>query len=164
MAAHEHIATYLNDHLAGAAAALELLEHLESTHAGTPLEDFFGQLRSDVATDRQELEATMERLQVAPGRLRRVTAWVAEKVTELKLKVDDRSGGALRLLEALEVLLLGIEGKRAMWRALAAAAKSASGLHVADYGLLIKRAEAQLARVEEVRLEAAQKALAATAP
>ena len=32
-----NLATYLNDHLAGAVAALELLEHLEKAHAGAPV-------------------------------------------------------------------------------------------------------------------------------
>jgi len=38
---NEHIATYLNDHLAGSVVALELLEHLEAAHDNTPLVEFF---------------------------------------------------------------------------------------------------------------------------
>ena len=48
--ADKNIATYLNDHLAGSVAALELLEHLEAAHAGTPLERFVAELRVDVAS------------------------------------------------------------------------------------------------------------------
>jgi hypothetical protein len=161
--ANEQIATYLNDHLAGSVAALELLEHLEAAHAGTPLERFLAELRNDVTADRQELEALMNRLQVAQSRTRKATAWIAQKITELKLRMDDPAGGPLRLLEALEALSLGIEGKQGMWRALAAAAEHATGLQVADYELLVKRAQEQRGRVEDVRLEAAKKALAPTA-
>jgi hypothetical protein len=157
--ANEQIANYLNDHLAGSVAALELLEHLEAAHASTPLERFFAELREEVTADRQELEALMSRLQVAQSRTRKATAWVAEKITELKLRVDDRAGGALRLLEGLEALSLGIAGKQAMWRALAAAAEDATELQVATYERLVKRAEEQRLRVEVVRLEAAKKAL-----
>ncbi len=83
--AHEQIATYfLNDHLTGSVAGLELLEHLEAAHAGTPLERFFAELRRDVRADRQELESLMTRLQVAPSRTRKATAWVTEKLTEFK--------------------------------------------------------------------------------
>jgi len=32
-----YLATYLNDHLAGAVTALELVEQLEKAHAGAPL-------------------------------------------------------------------------------------------------------------------------------
>jgi hypothetical protein len=57
--ADEHIATYLNDHLAGSVVALELLEQMEAEHAGTPLEHFLAELRADIAADGQELESLM---------------------------------------------------------------------------------------------------------
>lgn len=157
--ADKHLATYLNDHLAGSVAALELLESLEAEHAGTPLESFLTGLRADIAADSQELEALMNRLHVAESRTRKASAWIAEKVTELKLRLDDPAGGALRLFESLEALSLGIEGKRALWLALAATAKDAPALQVLDYERMAQRAEEQRRRVEEVRLEAAKRAL-----
>ena len=159
--ADKNMATYLNDHLAGSVAALELLEHLEAAHAGTPLERFVAELRADVAADRQELEALMGGLQIAESRTRKATAWLTEKVTELKLRLDDPAGEALRLLEALEAVAIGIEGKRALWRALAAAAEAAPLLRVLDYERLEQRADEQRRRVEVMRLEAAKAALGA---
>ena len=158
--AREHIATYLNDHLAGATAALELLEHLEKEHAGTEVGRLAAELRADVEADRQALESLMERLEVARSRTRKTAAWLAEKAAELKLRLDDPAGGSLRLFESLEALSLGIEGKRSLWRALAAAAEEAPDLQVADYKSLIRRAEEQRNRVEAARLEAARRALA----
>src|SRR5262245_26657022 len=102
--ATKHLATYLNDHLAGSEAALELLEHLEQAHAGTPTAGFAARLRADIVADRGELEALMGRAQAAPSRPRKAAAWLAEKVTELKLRLDDPAGGALRLLEVLEAV------------------------------------------------------------
>ena len=32
---HKHLATYLNDHLAGAITAVDLLSHVESSYAGS---------------------------------------------------------------------------------------------------------------------------------
>jgi hypothetical protein len=157
--ADKHIATYLNDHLAGSGAALELLEHLETEHAGTDLERFAAELRADVEADRQELEAIMDRLQITESRTRKATGWLAEKASRLKLRLDDLTDGALRLHETLEALSLGIEGKRSLWRALAAAAEGSPALRVADYALLERRAEEQRARVEVRRLEAAREAL-----
>jgi hypothetical protein len=157
--ADEHIATYLNDHLAGSVAALELLEHLESAHAGTPLERFAAELRADVAADRQELEAIMDRLHIAQSRTRQAAVWLTEKITELKLRLDDPAGGPLRLLEALEAVALGIDGKLALWRALAVASEAMPALQLADYERLAQRAQEQRGRVEEVRLIAAKKAL-----
>lgn len=101
----------------------------------------------------------MDRLQIAESRTRKAAGWLAEKAAQLKLRLDDLTDGALRLHETLEALSLGIEGKRSLWRALAAAAEDAPALRVADYEVLARRAEEQRDRVEIRRLEAARKAL-----
>ena len=160
--ADEHIATYLNDHLAGSVVALELLEHLEKAHAGSALERVFAALRADIGADRKELESLMTQLDVAQSGARKATAWLTEKVTEIKLRVDDPAGGTLRLLEASEAVSLGIEGKLSLWRALAIVAKEEPRLRVVDYEMLIERAVDQRNRAEEVRLEAAKRALRPT--
>lgn len=157
--ADNHIATYLNDHLAGAVAGLEILEHLEAAHAGTPLEGFLRELRTEIEADRQELETLMERLSVSESRTRKASAWVAEKFAELKLRLDDSASGDFRLFESLEALSLGIEGKKSLWKALAAAAENAPALRLTDYERLERRAEEQRNRVEAARLEAAKKSL-----
>lgn len=157
--ANEHIAIYLNDHLAGSVVALELLEQLESEHTGTPLARFFAELRTDIEADRQELESLMSRLDVAESRTRKASAWLAEKFAELKLRLDDPAGGGLRLFESLEALSLGIEGKRALWLALAAVAENDPALQVLDYERMSRLAEEQRSRVEAERLEAAKSAL-----
>jgi hypothetical protein len=157
--AGEHLATYLNDHLAGSSAALEILDHLEAVHAERDLGPFVAPLRAEVAADRQELAALMSRLDVAESRTRKASAWFAEKLAELKLRLDDPAGGALRLLEALEALSLGIEGKRGLWGALATAAEDAPALQGVDYTRLGRRAEEQRGQVEALRLKAARRAL-----
>jgi hypothetical protein len=160
--ADEHLATYLNDHLAGSVAAIELLEHLEAAHAGTDRVRFFAELRADIQADRDELKAVMERLQITEKRVRKATAWFAGKLTELKLRLDDHTRGPLRLLESLEAVGLGIEGKLALWRALSVAAETVPRLQGVDYVRLVQRAEEQRRRVEEARLQAAKAAFAAS--
>jgi hypothetical protein len=154
--ASEHIATYLNDHLAGSVVALELLEHMEKAHAGTNLASFLAGLRSDIEADRKQLEELMAQLQVSASAPRKATAWIAEKLTQLKLRLDDPTGGPLRLLEVADAVSVGIEGKRLLWRALSAAAVPAPPR--ADYERLTQRAEEQRARLETVRLDAARAA------
>jgi hypothetical protein len=156
--ADEHLATYLNDHLAGSVLAVDLLERLEA--ADTDMTDSLAALRNDIEADRRELQALMSRLGIVENRSRKVSGWLAEKLTQLKLRVDDRAGGSLWLLESLEAVALGIDGKLALWRALSAAADVAPELQSADYQRLARRAEEQRQRIEVLRLEAAKAALA----
>jgi hypothetical protein len=152
-----HIGVYLNDHLAGSVVALELMDHLEKSHAGTGIKDFLVNLRAEILADREELEALMGRLEISPNPRRKAMAWFTEKIAEIKLSLDDPAGGPLHLLEALEAIAIGIDGKRALWRALAAA--RTSGLTEPDYRRLERRAEDQRDRIETARLEAAKVAL-----
>jgi hypothetical protein len=157
--ADEHLATYLNDHLAGSVVAVELMENLEAVYADTPVAKFVAKLRADVEADREELKALMGQLQIYESRTRKASAWLTEKFTELKLRLDDSTRGDLRLFESLEALSLGIEGKKSLWVALSAAAEVSPRLRIADYERLKTRAEEQRSRVETRRLEVARTAL-----
>jgi hypothetical protein len=157
--ADEHIATYLNDHLAGSVVAVELMENLEAVYADTPVAEFIAKLHADIEADRQELKDLMDRLHVSESTARKASAWLTEKLTELKLRLDDPTRGDLRLFESLEALSLGIEGKRCLWLALSAAAEVSPQLRIADYKRLMQRAEEQRGRVERKRLEVAKAAL-----
>jgi hypothetical protein len=157
--AYEQLATYLNDHLAGSVVALELLEHLEATHSKDPLRDFFKKLRADIAADRDELALLMNALNIDQSRMRKASAWLTEKITELKLRFDDPKSGALLLFESLEALSLGIEGKRSLWITLAATSETVASLKIADYDRLQQRAQQQRDRVEELRIKTALRAL-----
>jgi hypothetical protein len=151
-----HLGVYLNDHLAGSAAALELLAELGSVEG---LEEWAARLQSDVAEDRHQLEQLMRKADVTQSATRQAVAWITEKLAELKTRVDDRGDGALQRLELIEGLALGIDGKRALWTALNAAADRVPALRGVDYARLIERAEEQRRAVEVRRLEAAADAL-----
>jgi len=154
----KHLASYLNDHLAGAATALELLKGLEKSHSGTDMGLFAAELRAEVSADREVLEALMERLGIARSAPRQMGGWLAEKAASLKLHLDDPADGTFRLLETLEALSLGIEGKHSLWCALEAAVATDAEL-VEDYSRLRQRAEEQRKRTELLRLSAARQAL-----
>lgn len=158
--ANDHIETYLNDHLAGSVVAVELLENLEAVYSGKPIAEFIANLRAEIEADRQELENLMDHLEISQSRTRKVSAWITEKFTELKLRLDDPSRGDLRLFESLEALSLGIEGKRCLWLALSAAAEISPQLRSLDYQRLQQRAEEQRRGVEEKRIQLAKDALA----
>ena len=63
-----HIETYLNDHLAGSTVAIELLEHLESSH-DAEWRAFFRALRADIESDREKLETLMNEMDIDQSKL-----------------------------------------------------------------------------------------------
>ena len=153
----DQLATYLNDHLAGACVAIDVLEHMWETCDDAPLRQFAADLLREIESDRAVLQRIVEQTDSDTGTLKQAAAWVAEKASRLKLRLgsEDRLG----IFEALEALSLGILGKRALWRALEAIAPADVRLQGIDFSTLIKRAESQYNEVEGRRLEAATLAL-----
>jgi hypothetical protein len=153
----EHLATYLNDHLAGSIAALEIVDHL-ATEA-PDLSAMLRTLKKDIEADQRELKTLMDRLHILESRIRKIGGWLSERFTDAKLEVDDESTGPLRRLERLEFLALGIEGKMSLWRALSAAAETDGQLRGTDYNRLADRAKVQYDLVESERIKSAREAL-----
>lgn len=151
---------YLQDHLAGALHAIELLRAMRDHHAREPLGQFAAHLLVEIDADRDVLAGLIERMGAAPGGVKEWGAWRAEKVSRLKLKHGSAEG--LGTFEALEFLVLGIHGKLALWRALALVAGCDSRLRGTDFDRLIARAESQHAMVDERRLACAHAALCPT--
>jgi hypothetical protein len=151
--------TYLNDHLAGATAAIELLDHLIKLHGEDERRQFYQELRTEVAEDRQVLQNILEQVGGRESLVRQAAAWVSEKLGEAKLLLDDPGDDQLRVLEALETLALGIQGKLSLWRALGAVQGAVPSLPAIDFSRLEQRAEAQFQRVDHERLRIAQTAL-----
>jgi hypothetical protein len=147
---------YLNDHLAGSIAAVELLDRLIEAYAGKPLERFFSDLRADVQEDQQQLKELIEKLGAEESTVRKAGAWIVEKLSRPKIDLGDSGKAELGLFLALEALILGITGKRSLWRALQAASRTAPELARLDYSGLEKRAIEQCERVEARRLEIAR--------
>jgi hypothetical protein len=157
--ASESLARYLNDHLAGSVAALELLSHLIAEREGSADEAVLTGLRSDIEASRAALESVMAQLDVGTSPPRQAAAWLMGKLGELKLRLDDPADGALRRLEGLETLGLGVEGQQSLWRALAAAALAGVALPDLDYAALARRAGEQRETVEALRLRAAREVI-----
>jgi hypothetical protein len=144
---------YLKDHLAGSVAGLELVRHLVDVSADPDLRQFFQQLRLDLEADQDALERVLKNADVSESGLRHAAAWLLDKAGWAKIKLAGTEPTCLGMLQALEALLLGITGKRALWRALAVTSLPGA------FAELERRAEDQIARVEERRLTVAQAAL-----
>jgi hypothetical protein len=161
MAANERLGTYLNNHLAGAAAGVELAEKLAAAYEGTPFGTAVAAVARDIKEDRETLEGLIERLGIARNPAKQAAGWVFEKATRLRLNRRLTGSEELTRLLETETLSLGIEGKLAMWQAL----KELDGLDAelgrADFDRLIFRARQQREALEPHRLEAAAAAFSA---
>jgi len=144
---------YLNDHLAGAVAALEFLANLREQHKDEPLGDVFGALKVDIDADKEVLREVMRSLGIEESTVRQTGAWAAEKVARARLKIAGDQPG---LVLALEGLIMGINGKRMLWRSLAVA----KVLNPAKWNFekLERGAKDQIERAEAARIQAAQRA------
>jgi hypothetical protein len=157
MSSSEPLGAYLNDHLAGAVAAIALLDKMRSKNQGTEFGIVIHALRRDIAADRDALDQVMKTLGVTPDPVKQAGGWMIEKLS--RIMRDDRVTGSedlSRLMET-EALSLGIEGKLAGWRALKQLRREDLGV---DLNRLIERAGDQRSRLEPFRIEAATRALA----
>jgi hypothetical protein len=157
----DSLGIYLQDHLAGAAYAIDLVEFMRDEHQGDELGQFAATLLVDIKTDRDTLQRLADRAGAGSSTFKELTAWFSEKVSRLKLSHD--VGDALGTFEALEFLALGIQGKLALWRALGAVAMADDRLNGMDFGRLAARAEKQHAKVENRRLQVAPAAFGSEA-
>jgi hypothetical protein len=150
--------SYLNDHLAGSVGAIELIDHWAKIYEGKSLEKFFVDLKNEISRDQQTLRDLMKALDVKESIIRPAGAWIAEKLSRPKFGIAGDEPGGLGLFLALEALVVGITGKKFLWRALAVG--NLPKIDKIDFAELEQRAETQIERVETERLRAAREALA----
>ena len=117
--ATQPLTTYLNDHLAGSVAALELLEHLIERHADMPWAGSLTELRGEIEQDQTSLRDLLQRLGEAESATKKTLGWLSEKLGVARRTLSPGYEPELAMLEDLEALALGIQGKLGLWRALA---------------------------------------------
>jgi hypothetical protein len=152
------LAIYLNDHLAGATAGVELSKRVLAENRGTSFGAALEGLAGHIAEDRATLRALMDRLAVRVDPLKTSAAWSAEKMARLKLNGRIRGYSPLSRLVEIEALITGVEGKASLWRTLiqVAGTDREGRLDAVDLDGLLKRARTQQRRLERLRAEAAQ--------
>ena len=159
--AQDPLGIYLNDHLAGATAGLELARRVAAARqvpaTGPELEWF----ADEVAGDRASLVRIMGTLGVPVRSYKVWAAWVGEKAW-LKPNGHLTARSPLSNLEELEILRLGVEGKAAGWRTVRTLAERDGRLDPAELDELIARARRQADFLEEARVRAAQQVIGAS--
>jgi hypothetical protein len=156
----KELASYLNDHLAGSVSALELIAHWVDVQEGKPLGAFFAETEREIKADQDKLRDVMRSLGIEESKVRRVGAWAAEKLGRARLIIAGDEPGRLGLVLTLEGLIVGVTGKKLLWRALAAA--NLPQLNGYDFEELQRRAEQQIERIEGERMRAVLEAFAGT--
>lgn len=153
------LAIYLNDHLAGATAGLELAQRAAASNRGSGYGRFLDELADEIRTDRESLLEVMRSLDIGVDRIKVSAAWAAEKLGRLKLNGRLLGYSPLSRLVELEALALGVTGKLAMWRALNRLEPGRSELSKPKLEALIDRAQLQLQGLEAQRQSAVEDAL-----
>ena len=152
---------YLNDHLGGSTAGIELVRRACSANQGTELGRFLAELVMKIESDRKTLERIMEDLGVRRDHAKVAGGWMLEKAGRLKLNGQLRGYSPLSRLVELEGLALGVTGKLAVWKALRLLADDEPAQDAAELDRLVDSAEQQQRGLEEQRLMAAREALGA---
>lgn len=112
-------------------------------------------LTEQIARDRETLEDMMRQLDVAPSATKVGFVRVAELLGRLKLNGRLFNYSPLSRVVELEVLVVGIRGKEALWTALLTAGLTFQGI---DLDALVESARTQAREVDELRVSAVENA------
>ncbi len=151
-------AIYLEDHHALLVGAEQLARRVLGETKDDELRGFLTGLLPELDDDREAVERLLDTLGRRPSRLKDGGAWLGEKAGRLKLNGNARGYSPLSRLVELEGLALALAGNRALWRALAHAGPEEGR---EDAGARASRSDERIDRAEQLRLVAADTALAA---
>jgi hypothetical protein len=149
---HRLLGIYLNDHLGGSTAGIEMARRSRDANRGTEFSNPLASVCGEIEADRDALESIMDDLDIGRSRIKPVLAWMAEKAGRLKLNGQLHGYSPLSRVVELESLVLGITGKLRLWQLLSELVDRET---TADLGVLAARAERQRTQVEDLQRRAA---------
>lgn len=155
----QELERYLNDHLAGASGAVLVIQHIIDAMEESDARDFFAELKVEVQADRDLLQKLLTAAGMQPSTVLKVAGDVAAKAGLMKLIWEGLEPGMLGMFEAFEMLALGVQGKRLLWRALNEIAPWYPEWSVYDFYELERRAIEQRDGIEHWRMQAARNSL-----
>jgi hypothetical protein len=147
---------YLNDQLAAGILWRETAQRAQRNNAGTELGDALARVATAIAEDVTTFETIMDRLGIRRDRVKTTVAVAAERLGRLKFNGRLRSYSPLSRFVELDILAMGIEGKKILWQNLADLAGLRSRFADVDFDHLIERAQQQRDELEPFRHVAGQ--------
>ncbi len=159
--AQDPLGIYLNDHLAGSTAGLELARRIVAGGNMPADGETLQGLVTELAEDRSALIDIMRILGVPVRSYKVFAAWAGEKAGRVKPNGRLRTRSPLSNLEELEFLALGVQGKLFGWRTLRAQADTDPRLDAARLDELCARATRQAGLLDGLRSRAAAYVIAA---
>ncbi|MBD5784786.1 hypothetical protein IF650_01215 [Cellulosimicrobium terreum] len=112
------IATYLDDHVAGATVGLNRVRRMARAYEGTPVGDVVGPMVDELDEEREFLVATTKALGFHVSRYKVLLAAAAERVGRLKPNGRVVRQSPLSALLEVELLRGAVTGKQSGWRTL----------------------------------------------
>jgi hypothetical protein len=156
----DFLGIYLRDQLALGVGWRELARRAAGSNRGSEAGAALERVATQIAEDVQTFEAIMRRLNLRPNPIKNVLAIAAERAGRLKFNGRIRGYSPLSRFVELEMLVMGIEGKKVLWTTLRDLAGLATDLPDVDFDELLARADQQRAQLEPFRMAAGREALA----
>jgi hypothetical protein len=153
------LSIYLNDHLGGSTAGIELAQRMADANRGTEFGPDLARLATEIGEDREELKRLMRALGVRTNPLKVPLAWGLEKAGRLKPNARLTRYSPLSRLTEVEALFAGVTGKLSLWICLREIAPADPRLDAGRLLTLMARAEQQLRTLDRLRRRAASLAL-----
>ncbi|MCP3426215.1 hypothetical protein NBM05_09395 [Rothia sp. AR01] len=142
---------YVQHHLVGSKGGLDLLKRAATSQRDPGVREQLGEIARQVTRERSDLAGFAERLGASKGRGWQLLAGFGETLGRLKPNGTLFRRSPLSDLVELEMLVLGVEGKKCGWISMLEASRGDDRLDRGKLESLIESANDQLERLESMR-------------
>lgn len=157
----KHLRIYMNDQLAAGILWREFAWRAQRNNRGTPLGEALARVAQITTEDVERFVFMMDRLGLPRNRVKAGAAVVAERFSRLKLNGRLVSHSPLSRFVELDFLLMGVVGKKLLWKNLGDLAGLRTRLPDVDFDELLERAQTQIDLLQPFHAEAAREAFRA---
>lgn len=145
---------YLNNHIAGSVAGIELVKQMVNENRGSELAHFLEKLKVELEEDQEMVRRMLKAIDQKESYTKELGAWLLEKLAVAPIAGITQSPYLRRVVE-LEAILLGSQGRIAMWTMLEKLFQADPRLTFADFTALRERAQRQARELDSFREAAA---------